>query len=128
MNPRHGSARILLSFQVGIDDASLEDYLEQSAPLVISTPQLAPILNEPGVVRKVETTKLRIMTWNACAISFPMNVNPVKFLLGLLFGCWWHDSCSDAPMEIYSGAAQQRYAHQADYIRHSGADFASRIT
>lgn len=109
------------------DDASLEDYLEP--PLAISTPlEIAP-LNEPDVVptRNVET-KLRIMTWNACAISFPMNVNPLKFLLGLLFGCWWHDSCSDAPMEIYSGAAQQRYAHQADYIRHSGADLASRLT
>ena len=67
---------------------------------------------------------LRIMTWNACAISFPLQIHPLKFLLGLFLGRWWHDACYDAPMEINNGSAQLRYARQADYIRHAGADLA----
>ena len=70
------------------------------------------------------TSRLRIMTWNACAISFPLQIHPLKFLLGLLLGRWWHDACYDAPMEINSGSAQLRHARQADYIRHAGADLA----
>ena len=69
---------------------------------------------------------MTIMTWNACAISFPLQIHPAKFLLGLLLGNWWHDSQSDAPMEIFSAAAEVRFAHQADYIRHSGADLVSQ--
>ena len=63
------------------------------------------------------------MTWNTCAISFPLHIPSAKFLMGLFFlGCWWHDSRHDAPMQIHSVLAQQRFAKQADYIRHSGAD------
>lgn len=69
-----------------------------------------------------KTSRLRIMTWNACAISFPLQIHPLKFLLGLFLGRWWHDACYDAPMEINNGSAQLRYARQADYIRHAGAD------
>ena len=71
-----------------------------------------------------KTSRLRIMTWNACAISFPLQIHPLKFLLGLFLGRWWHDACYDAPMEINNGSAQLRYARQADYIRHAGADLA----
>ena len=78
----------------------------------------------PEIEMVPRTSRLRIMTWNACAISFPLQIHPLKFLLGLLLGRWWHDACYDAPMEINSGSAQLRYARQADYIRHAGADLA----
>ena len=95
----------------------------------------APVTQEiqsfvaPGAGAKIDglgVPRMTIMTWNACAISFPLQIHPAKFLLGLLLGNWWHDSQSDAPMEIFSAAAEVRFAHQADYIRHSGADLVSQ--
>jgi len=101
------------------DDVIEEPDCIENAP----TQDIHPFV-APGAGAKIDGLgeRMTIMTWNACAISFPLQIHPAKFVLGLILGNWWHDSQSDAPMEIFSAAAEVRFAHQADYIRHSGAD------
>ena len=66
--------------------------------------------------------QFKVLTWNACAISFPLHIHPVKFVAGLMLGCWWHDGQCDVPMHLDHCRAQARFARQAEYIQQSGAD------
>ncbi|CAJ1458444.1 unnamed protein product [Effrenium voratum] len=67
-------------------------------------------------------TRVKLMTWNACSLSFPLRIHPAKLLLGIFLGFWWHDPQRDVPLQVRSRAARERCQRQAEYIRQSGAD------
>ncbi|CAE7216358.1 unnamed protein product [Symbiodinium sp. KB8] len=76
----------------------------------------------PNLQHEPHPKRFTVLTWNACAISFPLHIHPTKFVLGLILGCWWHDRYCDVPMRLDQDSAQARFARQAAYIQDSGAD------
>ncbi|CAE7404674.1 unnamed protein product [Symbiodinium necroappetens] len=76
----------------------------------------------PNLQHEPYPKRFTVLTWNACAISFPLHIHPTKFVLGLILGCWWHDRYCDVPMRLDQDSAQARFARQAAYIQDSGAD------
>ena len=54
----------------------------------------------PNLQHEPHPKRFTVLTWNACAISFPLHIHPTKFVLGLILGCWWHDRYCDVPMRL----------------------------
>ena len=112
-----------LLHEVGDEECGAQSAGEQSHGASLHNPASQPLgeINEcmyPTYPDRPD--RFKVLTWNACAISFPLHIHPVKFGVGLLFGCWWHDWQCDVPMQLDQN--QARFARQAEYIRQSGAD------
>lgn len=62
---------------------------------------------------------IKVMTWNVCALSFPLHISWIQFSIGLLLtGVFQtHDTC-DVPLYI----SEERIKKQADFIKKSEAD------
>ena len=87
----------------------------------------SPTKYSPGIVlsppsEPPEPRKLRVLSWNLCAIAFPFTAPGWKLGLGVLLGCSWHDRFRDAPLLPLEESSIPRLAQQAEYIKASEAD------
>lgn len=71
------------------------------------------------VTKNKEKEKIKVMTWNICALTFPLRVSLIEFVLSLVFtGTFKTSDVYDVPLHT----SQDRIKRQADFIKQSDSD------
>ena len=79
------------------------------------------ILNNESKKYHVAKTKekVKVMTWNICALTFPLHVSFIEIIVSLIFtGTFKTSDVYDVPLYI----SQDRIKRQADFIKQSNSD------